>query len=191
MLNKVLNFSAERYFKTAGDLFIYEGDYEAALAMVEKNLELTPQDIRALVLKGDILFCLNRDMEALQVLNQALELNQHCAEALISKAGVLDVLGQHREALHCCEQALPLIDAHKQYLFSTVVDQKLVLLIRLKKYREAQQVLSTAKQYLEPDDYRSLLAAYRPLLDRIRKELREKRHSGSSEAQVTLKLIKS
>ena len=33
-LTKVLNFSAERYLKTAGDLFIYEGDYESALHML-------------------------------------------------------------------------------------------------------------------------------------------------------------
>ena len=53
-LTKVLNMSAERYLKTAGDLFIYEGDYASALHMVEKTLEIEPGDLRALVLRGPV-----------------------------------------------------------------------------------------------------------------------------------------
>jgi tetratricopeptide (TPR) repeat protein len=177
LLDKVLNFSAERYFKTAGDLFVYEGDYETALNMVNKTLEIEPDNTRALVLKGDILFCLNQDLEALKVLNRAIELNGQCAEAYISKAGILDVLGKHREALYCCNQAMAHIGKHNEYLLSTLYDQKLVLLVRLKKYREAQRLLAESNSSLTQEDYHYLSSCYRPFLDRgckSRGEIREK-----------------
>ena len=49
LLKKVLNFSAERYLKTAGDLFIYHSDYAGALEMVDKALTHDETDTRALV----------------------------------------------------------------------------------------------------------------------------------------------
>ena len=176
-LNKVLNFSAERYLKTAGDLFIYDGDYETALYMVEKTLEIDANDTRALVLKGDILYCLNRDIEALQTFNQVLKLDELCVEAYISKASVLDVLGKDRDSLDCCNRALELMGQKFSYLYSTVLEQKLILLIRLKKYREARQILDDAADRLTRDDYQYLAASFLPELERQvkgRKELRER-----------------
>jgi tetratricopeptide (TPR) repeat protein len=165
LLKKVLNFSAERYLKTAGDLFIYHSDYMGALELVEKALDSEPNDTRALVLYGDILFCLNRDMEALQALNKALQLNAGLAEAYISKAGVLEVLGKHREALQCCRQALSLIGDSKRYLLPSLFDQEIILLIRLKRFREAQRVLDKACLYLEGEDLEFLLSSYKSLLE--------------------------
>lgn len=165
-LNKVLNISAERYLKSAGDLFIYDGDYESALEMVEKTLEIEPDDIRALVLKGDILYCLNRDLEALQVFNHVLSINADCVEALISKAGVLDVLGRHRDALVCCNRAFELIRAHQAFLLPSLYDQKMLLLLRLKRYREALRLLDEAVGKLGGEDYQYLNHSYRPILER-------------------------
>ena len=147
-LSKVLNFSAERYLKSAGDLFIYEGDYESALNMVDKTLEIEPQDVRALVLRGDILYCLNRDQEALDTFNTALSINPDSVEALISRAGVLDVLGKYREALECCNRAFEQIRPYQNFLLPSLYDQNIVLLLRLKKYRQASLLLrsSTTKK---------------------------------------------
>ncbi len=177
LLNKVLNFSAERYFKTAGDLFIYEGDYETALSMVNKTLELDPQNIRALVLKGDILFCLNHDLEALKVLTRALKINPECAEAYISKAGVLDVLGKYREALACCTAATQYISASNRHLLPTLIDQQLILLIRLKKFRQARALLNESHLKLSSDEYEYLVACYATLLTHFcqtREQVRQK-----------------
>lgn len=179
LLNKVLNFSAERYLKTAGDLFIYDGDYETALSMVDKTLDIEPNDTRALVLRGDILFCLNRDIEALQSFNLALKLNPLCAEAYISKASVLDILGKPREALDCCNKAFLLITRHNEYLLPSMFDQKIVLLTRLKKFREAQQLLVEAAEKLSTDDYNYLLSCYKNWIDRCCQE----RHTVRQRAQ--------
>lgn len=186
LLDKVLNFSAERYLRTAGDLFIYDGDYESALAMVEKTLELEPSDLRALVLKGDILYCLSRDIEALQTFNQVLKLNPDYVEAHISKAGVLDALGKYREALSCCNKAFALMAKPLHYLLPSLYDQKLLLLLRLKKYREANQCLSQAEQAVNEDEYQYLLSCYREVLERCCQNRRQLRERASA---LSLKVI--
>jgi tetratricopeptide (TPR) repeat protein len=166
-LSKVLNFSAERYLKTAGDLFIYDGDYESALYMVEKTLEIEPDDIRALVLRGDILYCLNRDQEALDTFDHVLSMDPDSVEALISKAGVLDVLGKYREALACCTHAFQKIRPHQAFLLPSLYDQNVVLLLRLKKYRQAQLLLKTAENRLNKEENQYLLANYSHILERL------------------------
>lgn len=166
-LTKVLNFSAERYLKTAGDLFIYEGDYDSALYMVEKTLEIEPDDVRALVLRGDILYCLNRDDEALDTFNKVLGLDPNSVEALISRAGVLDVLGRYREALESCRRAFQQIKPHQAYLLPSLFDQNIVLLLRLKKYRQAQMLLRSAESRLPREEFNYLLGSYSHILDRL------------------------
>lgn len=166
-LTKVLNMSAERYLKTAGDLFIYEGDYISALLMVEKTLEIEPSDIRALVLRGDILYCLNRDNEALETFNKALSIDPDSVEALISSAGVLDVLGKYREGLECCGRAFQQIKPYQAYLLPSLYDQNIVLLLRLKKYRQARYLLRSAESRLIKEDYQFLLSSYSHILDRL------------------------
>jgi len=177
LLDKVLNISAERYFKTAGDLFVYEGEYEPALAMVEKTLALEPDNVRALVLKGDILFCLNRDLDALRVLNHALAQNAKYAEAYISKAGILDVMGKYRDALHCCNKAMSFIHPGNRHLMTALIDQKLVLLLKLKKCQEAKTVLNDAASQLTPEDFRYIHSSYAPMIQQfcqVREHLRNK-----------------
>ncbi len=167
LLKKVLNISVERYLKTAGDLFINQGDYQGALKLVEKALGCDNHNTRALVLYGDILFCLNRDQDALVALNEAIRLNPTLAEAYISKAGVLEVMGKFREALQCCRQALVHIDDKKEYLLPSLFDQKIILLIRLKRFREAQRVLDKAIDYLDEESLDFLFSSYKGLLDQF------------------------
>lgn len=174
-LAKVLNISAERYLKTAGDLFIYEGDYESALYMVEKTLELEPRDTRALVLRGDILYCLNRDQDALETFDRVLAINPDSVEALISKAGVLDVLGKYREALLCCNMAFQKIRSHQAYLMPSLFDQNMVLLLRLKKYRQASRLMKAAGEMLSTEEYHFLMGSYKHILDRLTRERQKTR----------------
>jgi tetratricopeptide (TPR) repeat protein len=184
-LSKVLNFSAERYLKTAGDLFIYEGDYESALGMVEKTLEIEPKDIRALVLRGDILYCLNRDQEALESLSLALTVNPYSVEALISKAGVLDVLGKYREALECCNRAFEQILPYQNFLLPSLYDQNIVLLLRLKKYRQAQLLLRNSENRLPKEDHEYLLSCYSHIVARL-SETRQKAKAKAKALKLAL-----
>lgn len=185
-LTKVLNFSAERYLKTAGDLFIYEGDYEAALELVEKTLEIEPKDVRALVLQGDILYCLSRDQEALETFQKTLAIDPNCVEALISCAGVLDVLGKYRESLECCVRAFQQIKPYQAYLLPSLYDQNIVLLLRLKKYRQARFLLKTADGKLPKEEYEYLLSSYSHIVDRLSRN----RHKATARArQLKLEIL--
>lgn len=189
-LNKVLNFSAERYLKTAGDLFIYDGDYESALYMVDKTLGMEPNDTRALVLRGDILYCLNRDIESLQTFNQVLKLDENCVEAYISKASVLEVLGKDRDALECCNKALELMANGKVYLRATVYEQKLTLLIRLKKYREAKQLLDEACDKISRDELQYLAGSFMPVLERhVRDSVEHRKNLRARASELSLRVI--
>lgn len=171
----VLSFSAERFLKTAGDLFFYEGNHEAALALVEKTLEIAPRAVRALVLRGDILFCLTRLEEALESFRQALKIDPECVEALISCAGVLEAMGHPREGLVCCDHAFTLITGARSYLLPELFDRNLSLLVQLKQYRQAQRLLKKAAARLSAREFQALQTIYLPKLQRLEERRRNVR----------------
>ena len=167
LFRKVLNFSSERYLKAAGNLFIYDGNHDEALVMVDKTLALEPDNVRALILKGDVLYCLNRDIEALDALNKALRLVPHSVEALISKAGVLDTLGRYRDALNCCYLAFEKIHSFQVFLLPSLFEQQIILLMKLKKFRQAQHRLQVAETRLERQEYEHLMFSYGVILEKL------------------------
>lgn len=169
-LSKILNMSCERALKAAGDLFIYEGDYEAALQKVEETLALNPSEVRALVLRGDILYCLNRDAEAIEAFDAALSHDGENVEAWISKAGVLDAMGKPREALLCCHEAFIHISSRRAYLLPSLFEQNISLLIDLKRYRQAKDLLNAAERQLSDKDFKNLLMNYGYALDNLSRE---------------------
>jgi tetratricopeptide (TPR) repeat protein len=184
LLNKVMNMSFERYLRSAGDLFIYDGDYDMALTMVNKSLEISGTNLRALVLKADILFCLNRDDEALTLLNKAIELDNGFAEAYISRAGVLCFMGKNVPSLHDCEKAFELLEGSLrcQHLYAALVDQTLLLLVRMKRYRRALAILRQAARQVTPLEYEYLQASYKSqvlTLSRNRAKQKAKRKEAS------------
>jgi tetratricopeptide (TPR) repeat protein len=164
LLRKVLNISAERYLKNAGDLFIFHNDLSGALSQVEKALDLDPADTRALVLYGDILFCLNRDIEALAALNKALEINPEIPEANISRANVLEAMGYYHEALKNCRAAQGYLTESKDYLLPSLYDQHVSILIRLKRFRQAMSLIETVSSRLSPEEADSIIFSYHTIL---------------------------
>ena len=190
LIHQVFNFSAARYFKTAGDLFIHQGDYSKALAMVDKTLRLDANNARALVLKADILFCLGRDTDALQVVNEALIVEPAFVEAYLSRAGILETTGGLREALASCFEAEQHITLQNNFLLPALLEQKMTLLIQLRKYGEALHQLEQSAERLAKVDYQRLNAMYRPLLNEYyRQRQTTRRRSGSGPSRQTLRLL--
>jgi len=190
LLKKVLNISAERQLKTAGDLFVYHSDYHGALQLLEKVLADDPNDTRALVLMGDILFCLNRDKDSLQTLEKAIRLDPTMAEAYISKSGVLEVMGRLRDALQACREALAhAANGKRHYLLAGLFDQEIILLIRMKRFREAQRVLEKALYCLDDEeDVDFLLSSYKGLLDHY---CQKRLHTQERARQLSLSIVKN
>jgi tetratricopeptide (TPR) repeat protein len=168
--DNVLNMSVERYLRHAGDLFIYEGEYESALLMVDKTLEIDPKDVRALGLKGDILYCLNRDIEALDIFNRVLKINPASVEVLLSKACTLEALGRSREALLSCQKALSATVGSTHYLLATIFEQAISLSVNLHKYYEAGYLLKEATRRLQVPDSVYLNQAYKSILSQRSEE---------------------
>ncbi len=182
---KISHLSAERLLKTAGDLFIYDGDYEAALLFIEQTLAITPHNTRALILKGDILYCLNRDNEALTALDAALMLNPASVEAHLSRAGVLDAFGRLREAVTACLLAHSAMGPEHDYLLSSLYEQHILLLTRLKKFAQARALLRRAEKTMPAKDYQSLRASYAPIIDAM-SQARKKDHAGRNASHLEL-----
>jgi len=184
--NKVFNLRAEKLVREANDTFIYYKDYEIALAQLNEALRLDPENIKALILKGDILFCINKDAEALEYFDLAINADPYCAEAYGSKAGTLDVLGKQIEALANCEMAFENITLKNRHILPSLFDQKIAILIRMKKFEEARKVLRNCTKKLSEEDTRYLTSCYRKIIETSCNESKRKREQA---AKISMKLV--
>jgi tetratricopeptide (TPR) repeat protein len=167
--NKIYNLHAERFYRMAGQLFLNGDNYTAALNLIDQAIAASPSNARALVLRSDILYCMGRDDEALLCLDHALELNPNSTEAWISKAGVLDTLGKPIEGLQCCVEALKNLQDADEYMLLCIIDQQLLLLIQLHRYRQAKALLQAAVEEFSEEETLSLREIHGPALDRLAK----------------------
>lgn len=194
LFKSVLNLSAKRHLKIASELFIYHSNYEAALEAVEKALECEPDNQRALILYADVLFCLQREMEGLAVLDKVIAASPHSAEAFVSRASILEAIGHYREALEDCNKALEHIGEGKHYLYASVYEQKISLLISLKLFRATESVLSEAAHHLDWDDYDYLITMCQNQCRQARqKQVQQRQAVGASMSVISarpLNLIK-
>lgn len=194
LLNQVLSLTAKRYIKTASELFIYHSNYTDAADIVLKALEIEPKNTKARVLYADILFCLNRELEALAILDELIAEQTGVAEAYISRAGILDALGKQRQALTDCSMALKYAQTSKLYLYPSIYEQKMVLLLNLKLHKACKRLLNDAAFALETEDFDCLLNTYHRQLSHRRFKQKEQVDlnlvPSSAEAPV-LKLIKA
>jgi len=66
-----------------------------ALSRINKALRLAPEDTEALVLRGRILFWLDRPREAMQSFDQAIQINPKCADAYLERGRLRYALWKH------------------------------------------------------------------------------------------------
>ena len=163
--SKVTNLLVEKLIREASDNFSYFRNYELALDQVDKVLTMEKDNVKALILKGDILFCMDLDEEALKCFEMAISADPYSAEAYGSKAGTLDVLGQYEEALSHCDKAFELVKLRDKFLLPSLFDQKLTLLIRMRRYEEARNILRKAVNSLSEDDADYLTSCYQGMID--------------------------
>ena len=171
-VKKIFNIEAEKLVREASDNFIYFRDYEKTIEQLTRVLEIEPNHVKALILKGNIFFCIDKDNEALECFEKALSLDPFSAEAHGSKANTLDVLGKVKEAFACCEKAFKNITAKDKDLLPSLYDQKIALLIKLKKYEDAKQTLKQCYRYLKTEDSFKIASCYRDIIDTLLREQR-------------------
>lgn len=173
---KVLyNLKAEKLIRAANDNFVYFKDYEMALIQINEVLKLDPENTKAYILRGTIHFCLDELSTALECFNKALEINPYSVEALSLKANVLDIMGSLPEALDSCDKAFFNVTENNLDYLTSLFDQKLAILIKLKKYREARETLKQCYEYLKEDDSEYIASCYRDVIDSLHKKRQKKR----------------
>lgn len=183
---KIYNLRVEKLVREASDNFIYYRDYETAVNQINEALAIEPDHIKALILKGDILFCIDKDKEALEYFDKAINANPYSAEAYGSKAGTLDVLGHQKEALKYCEKAFENITLKDRHLLPSLYDQKIAILLRMKKFEEAREALKKCVKSLAEEDGSYLVSCYQDLIE---KSCKEKKRKLEKATMMSMKLV--
>jgi len=173
---KIYNLKAEKLVREANDNFIFFKDYELAMEQADEVIEIDPGNIRALILKGNIYFCLDEMERAYECYDRALQNNPSSAEAHSLKANILDINGQTKEALDSCEKAFKNLKKRDKELLTSLYDQKIAILIKLKKYSDAKQTLIESYKKLGKDDSAYIASCYRDVIDTLHKEKKRKKN---------------
>ncbi|NMB78058.1 MAG: tetratricopeptide repeat protein [Methanomicrobiales archaeon] len=119
------------------------GYYHDALDLLDSVLGSDPAHADSWLLKGYVLYQMNRYDEALQVLDRALSLNPGLDEALVYKGLIVSSFGKHHDALDLYDRALRI---DNRYL--TAWYAKGLALFLLERYDEA---IRSYEQVLEID----------------------------------------
>lgn len=164
-VRKVADIEAEKLIREASDNFIYFRDYKTVLKQTNKVLKIDPEHVKALILKGNVLLCTDKDTEAMEYFEKALSIDPFSAEAYGSKSNTLHVLGKIKEAYACCEKAFKNLTVKDKDLLPSLYDHKIALLIKLKRYEEAKLTLKESYRYLKDEDCFKMASCYRDVID--------------------------
>lgn len=175
LFKKVCNLKVEKLVRQASDNFVYMADYETALEQVNEALSIESDHVKALILKGNILYCLDKNSKAIDYLDMALNIDPSCSEAYGAKAGMLDMLGNTQDALFNCEQAFLNMSGKDRHLLPSLYDQKIAILISMKKFEQAKESLQCCMKNLSEEDSNYLLSCYQSQIESYCKEQRRKR----------------
>ncbi len=183
---KLYNLRAEKLLRAANDCFVYLKDYEMALTQLEETIKLDPGNPKAYILKGTIFFCLDELQTALECFEKALETDPFSVEAHSLKANVLDINGNLKEALDSCDKAFINVTEKSCELLTSLYDQKIAILIRSKKYREARETLRQCYNYLKEEDSLYLSSCYSEMIDSLHKKRERKRQLASERLRLVV-----
>lgn len=186
LYKKVSYLRVEKLVREASDNFAYFSDYAIALDQINAALEIEPDHVKALVLKGNILFYLNERTEAMVYFNKAISLDSGCAEAYGALAGTLDILGKQHDALYYCEKAFQNLSEKDNHLLPSLYDQKIAILVSMKRFEQARESLNNCVRALPEEDGNYLVSCYQTLIDNSCKEKQRKRKMAS---KIDLKVV--
>ncbi|MEQ9234464.1 CHAT domain-containing protein [Coleofasciculus sp. E2-BRE-01] len=125
------------------------GNYEAALASLDKALKIEIDPYKAWLAKGVILSNLGRYQESLDCFDKILQFKPDDYETWYNKGIVFRDLQRYKEALDCCDKALQFkSDCYE------VWHNKGTIFLNSQRYKEALGCYNKALQF-KPDHYQS------------------------------------
>lgn len=154
----VLSMGAERLYRLAEDNFFHFEKPKKALNLIEKSLELSPNFIKSMLLKADILLFSNKLREALSLYQNVVDFKSDNPRALASLAACLDMNGEYFSALKYCNLAFEEMSLVHMNLYPSLYELKFNLLIKLKKFNEAKYLLNNSVYDLTADEANFLRA---------------------------------
>lgn len=160
----LLNLTAERLFRQAEDEFFYFSDSKKSLTLLNKILKTNPQMVKAIILKADIKLMQNKFKEAQELYEKAVVLNHKNPRALSSLAACLDMTGNYSLALKYCHLAFREMTIFYMDLYPSLYELKVNLLIKLRKYEKAQNLLDNAVYDLTSEEIGFLKACSQKFL---------------------------
>jgi tetratricopeptide (TPR) repeat protein len=183
---KIFYIKVEKLIREASDTFIYFKDYASALNLIEEALLIEPLNSKAFILKGHLLLCTDNEERAIKYFKKAISVDLFSAEAHGAMAGTLYMLGRHQEAFEYNEKAFEYLMPKDKNMLPSLYDQKISMLIQMKKYEEAQFMLQKSTKYLSNEDSCNLLSSYQ---ETIKNHCKLRKLKKQKLAQISLKLV--
>ncbi len=150
--SNVINIKSEILFREAEDNFLYFNQLEKSKDKLLESLELTPIHYKSNILLGDIYFIKGNFTEAFECYKKAEITFKNDPKVLASIANCFEVMGDFLSALKYCEKAFLNINDDNVQLLPSLYELKIKILVQLKKYESAKQIIDKAKRFLSIDE---------------------------------------
>lgn len=154
--SNVINIESEKLFREAEDCFLYFNQIRKATLKLNKALKISPNHYKSLILRGDIYFINGKIKEALSTYKKAETVCPKNIKIAGSIAVCLEIQNDYQEALFYCNKAFSLIDRENQQIYASLYELKTNILVKLRKYEEAKNLISNAKYHLLFEDIKTL-----------------------------------
>ena len=151
----IADIRAEKLFREAEDDFFYFNDIKSATQKIEKALILVPTMLKALMMKANISLLEGDFSLALHYYQEAKNVAPNNAKVLAALANMYEINEENEKALEYIERALILITTNTP-LYKALIDLKITILIKLKKYLLAQKFINQSKSVLSIEDYKDI-----------------------------------
>lgn len=154
----IADVRAERLFREAEDDFFYFNKINEAIEKLEKALNFAPRMIKALLMRANISLIEGNLEEAFNFYLKAEIYAPQNVKILSGIANLYEMQNQNEKALEYIEKAFEVGVSKYSPLNKALVDLKLSILIKQKKYLEAQKIINKAKSFLVKEDFAEIQA---------------------------------
>lgn len=145
----ITDLRSERLFREAEDDFYFFGKIKLAQKKLQKALTFSPFYVKALILLANIAFYQGDIESASDYFRQAEKIDAKNINVLCGLANINEVSGNNEEALRYINEALASKRFFSPLLRNMLTELKVSVLIKLKRYKEAEVCAKNSSACLE------------------------------------------